>query len=462
MAIITINPTRGAARNPLTVAAQIAIGALTSPLALISEARGGNAENYRVPARRNLAAFLRNDGEDPAIFRIPSVRRADGVFLRERVFTVPANGKIYGVMLDPAYAGNALQIPDGLTNLLPAVPAGEAITAREILISNGAFQEVTAGVPDSWTIAQPDPTGGANQGEITFEEGEASDENRFEFLQPSTPSEEGYIEADSSPWADLEAAGVIVEISRFYFSPVASDKEQMRIAWAETPGDVVFEKAIETGGGDVTQDGASILFPIGNLARLQGVEGTFGAADFFRLGRPSGAYPKVVSIAQVWRETEIANYATRWTLDTEAALPAGFWNWYRLSLSMGLAQGDGDGWQVRIELRQADTDLLCYVVRDHFYEGNPLAPIDIEVDFADGVNNESIAGHPLRLVVEAQKVPAEGSTRGASLYSANLTRLYELQTPGPDHILFQCESEDCQISIVDLDANPGAFERAFA
>lgn len=462
MAIVTLDPTRGAMRTPSPFGLQIKIGALTTPVMLSGEAVGGNPENYRVPARRNLAIFFRNDGDDPTVVRIPGLRRNDGVFLRERVFTVPADGKIYGCMVDPGYAGNSLRVASGVTNLLPGAVSGVDITAREMLLTNGDWEDATDSVPDGWTITQPNPTGGANQGAITFVEG---DTNRFTFVQPATPTAEGFVEAEASPWSGLDAEGIVVEVARFFFTPGASGKGIMRVAWTETPGDVEFTFGVnQSNGGDFHQDGASVSFSTVTVSQLIGAAGTFGAEDFFRLGCPSAFYPEEITTVQVWRETEITNYAKRWTLDTAARLTKDneLWAWFRLTLVVGLSPDpfmEGEVYRVRVEFRDADTNVIYQVARDHRYQpSNSLQTISI--DFSNGAISGSIPGR-LRVVVDIQKEPASGTAPGMSL-SATLVRLDEMQTAGPGFVLFECPSEDCQIAVLDLDTNPGAFTPEFS
>ena len=465
MAIVTIEPGRGAMRCPVGFGASISIGAFSSPVALNTDIEGGNPENYQVPARRNLALLVQNQGDDPCTLTIASKRRSDGVFLRARTFTVPADGVIYGLMLDPAYAGNALRLPVGLTNLLPAAGAGQATTWREVLLVNGDFEGVSAGALTDWTITQPDPTG-EGEGAITFQEGDNPDTNRVTFVQPSDPDTEGYMEADASPWAGESAVGIVVEISRFFFEPGASGKGTMRVAWTETPGDVEFIQTVDQGGDDMEQDGASVLVDVTTVSRLEGTAGTFQAGDFFRLGCESAFYPEEITSVQVWRPTEVANYARRWVLDTAEPLAAAqvAWAWYRLTLNVGLSPDpfmEGEAYRVRVELRNATTNALCFIARDHRYPANESA-FDITFDFPNGGAVGGIGAAPLRLVVEIQKEPAEGTVGGGQLISATLVRLDDPQTAGPGMILLACDSEECQMLALDLDVNPGAFTTEFS
>ena len=66
-------------------------------------------EPNQVAGAANLLCIMTNGGATPRTITIPAPQRHDGLALVDRVFTIPADGLIYGVLLDPAYAGNTIE-----------------------------------------------------------------------------------------------------------------------------------------------------------------------------------------------------------------------------------------------------------------------------------------------------------------------------------------------------------------
>jgi hypothetical protein len=65
-------------------------------------------EGNQVPAAQSLLCVLSNAGDAPRTITIPAPALHDGNALEDRMLEVPADGEVYGVLFDPAYAGNAI------------------------------------------------------------------------------------------------------------------------------------------------------------------------------------------------------------------------------------------------------------------------------------------------------------------------------------------------------------------